>query len=76
MFCARCVKPIYRASRQICDRLSWVPGRGSKRHDGRLLRPHADCPEPGEVKGQHALGSRQLGRLVPPMDLAGIMIAT
>ena len=50
--------------------------RGSKRHDGRLLRPHADCPEPGEVKGQHALGSRQLGRLVPPMDLAGIMIAT
>ena len=49
---------------------------GTKRHDGRLLRPHADCPEPGEVKGQHALGSRQLGRLVPPMDLAGIMIAT
>jgi len=54
----------------------WDVGRGSKRHDGRLLRPHADCPEPGEVKGQHALGSRQLGRLVPPMDLAGIMIAT
>ena len=50
--------------------------RGSKRHDGRLLRPNADCPEPGEVKKQHALGSRHLRRLVPPMDLAGIMIAT
>ena len=28
----------------------------------------ADCPEPGEVKGQHALGNRQLRRLVPSMD--------
>lgn len=54
----------------------WARRRGSKRHDGRLLRPNADCPEPGEVNKQHALGSRHLRRLVPPMDLAGIMIAT